>query len=475
MVGSRDYFDKEIDGNFNITTSNRQPGSVFKPIVYAQAFSKGYRPSTVVFDLKTEFSTTCENNPDTCYTPGNYDNVFRGPISLRDALAQSVNIPAVKTLYLAGIRDSLNLAKKMGLETLTNIDQYGLTLVLGGGEVRPIDVATAYSIFAADGLKNERKPILKITNSSGDIVFNIEDENYKPERVLNETVARDISDVLSDNNARTPAFGSNSPLYFPNNDVAAKTGTTNDYRDAWIVGYTPNITMVAWAGNNDNRSMDKKVAGYVVAPMWNEFFKFALEKREIEYFNDPEQKDLNVKPIIAGFWKGEKTEVVENEDGDERVVVSGKSDGIHSILYYVDRGNPLGDKPINPYQDSQYEMWESSVRNWVNRQDIDNDFEINKDINNNVYIEIISIDENVEYLKNEILVIIPQISDGSEIRSGSVILNNTKIGEIETVGSSFSFIPNEIENIKNRNSLIIDIIDEFGNKYKKEIILKIKE
>lgn len=479
MVGSRNYFDKKIDGNFNITTSERQPGSVFKPIVYAQAFSKGYRPETVVFDLETEFSTACENNSDSCYNPQNYDNIFRGPISFRDALAQSVNIPAVKALYLAGLDDSFDLAKKMGLETLTNADQYGLTLVLGGGEVRPIDVATAYSVFANEGRKNQKTPILKIEDVNGEVLFDVEQEDFRSERVLDLNVARDINNVLTDNEARTPAFGSNSQLYFSNQDVAVKTGTTNDYKDAWIVGYTPNLTTVAWAGNNDNRSMDKKVAGFIVAPMWNEYLQFALSKRDIEFFNDPEPKDLNVKPIIAGYWKGEKTEVVENNDGDQRIVVTGRTDGIHSILHYVDRNNPLGPPPENPYHDSQYELWEEAVRKWVRRQNIDDNFDIQDiddvDFEEENQLEITNIDEDVEYLKDEVLVIIIDLNKEIEIKSSSVILNNKKIGEIESIGSSFNFIPEEVDGIKAVNDLIIEVTDQDGNEYKKQIELKIKQ
>jgi membrane peptidoglycan carboxypeptidase len=166
MVGSRDYFDEKIDGNFNIATTRRQPGSAFKPIVYAEAFNKGYRPETVVFDIPTEFSTTCASGGN-CYSPQNYDNIFRGPMSLRDALAQSVNVPAVKALHLAGIRDSITLARSMGIGTLSNPDQYGLTLVLGGGEVRPIDMATAYGVFANDGIKAETFGILKVEDRKG--------------------------------------------------------------------------------------------------------------------------------------------------------------------------------------------------------------------------------------------------------------------------------------------------------------------
>jgi len=173
MVGSRDYFDEEIDGNFNVATAHRQPGSAFKPIVYATAFNKGYTPDTVVFDLKTEFSTYC--NPDgtpillqykdKCYSPVNYDGKYNGPMTLRNALAQSVNIPAVKTLYLAGLQDSLKTAKDMGINSLTNINQYGLTLVLGGGEVSLLDITSVYSVFANEGIRNSHTPIIKIEDN----------------------------------------------------------------------------------------------------------------------------------------------------------------------------------------------------------------------------------------------------------------------------------------------------------------------
>ena len=159
MVGSRDYFDDKIDGNFNIAIADRQPGSSFKPFVYAAAFKKGYTPETVVFDLKTQFSTTCDpdnqTSQDGCYSPNNYDGKFRGPVNLRNALAQSLNIPAVKTLYLAGIKESLKLARDLGLTTLSNPDRYGLTLVLGGGEVKLLEMVGAYGVFANEGVRNE--------------------------------------------------------------------------------------------------------------------------------------------------------------------------------------------------------------------------------------------------------------------------------------------------------------------------------
>ncbi len=277
MVGSRDYFDKEIDGQFNVAISpNRQPGSTMKPIVYAEAFMKGYTPDTVLFDLKTEFGSQCDAdgkplNPTddpkkVCYSPQNYDEIFRGPITLRNALAQSINVPSIKALYLAGIRDSLGLAKDMGITSLVDADRYGLTLVLGGGEISLLEMTSAYGTFADDGIHVPYRSVLKIFNANG---TEVRLPNQKQSRAMPENIARTISNILSDNTARTPAYGPNSVLYFPTRDVAVKTGTTNDSIDAWTVGYTPNIVIGVWAGNNAHKPMVKKVAGQIVAPMWS--------------------------------------------------------------------------------------------------------------------------------------------------------------------------------------------------------------
>ncbi len=353
MIGSRDYFDKDIEGNFNVATAHRQPGSSFKPFVYASLFNKGYLPETVVYDVKTEFSTAC--NPDgtpksptaNCYMPQNYDDVFVGPISLRNALAQSRNIPAIKVLYLTGIGNALRLAKDMGITSLKSANDYGLTLVLGGGEVSPLDMAGAYGVFANEGIKNKPASILKITDREGNVI-----EEYKPEptRVLEENVALMINDVLSDNNARIPAYGAYSALYLPGYDVAAKTGTTNDFRDTWIVGYSPTIAVAAWAGNNDNTPIEKKVAGLVVAPMWNAFMKEALQIVPKENFKKPIPPDSSSYPAMV---RGE----INAQDP-------------HEILYYIDKENPTIPRSNDPYSDSQFEQWEYPVRLWAISQGI---------------------------------------------------------------------------------------------------------
>lgn len=449
MVGSRDYFDEEIDGNFNIATTERQPGSAFKPFVYAEAFNKGYRPETVVFDVPTEFSTTCASGGN-CYSPQNYDNVFRGPMSLRDALAQSVNIPAVKVLYLAGIQDSLNLAKKMGIETLTNVDQYGLTLVLGGGEVRPLDMATAYGVFANDGIRAKTQGILTVQDRKGKELEKFEEEK---ERVLPEQTARLISSVLSDNTARTPAFGSSSYLNIPG--VAVKTGTTNDYRDAWIVGYTPEISLAAWAGNNDNSSMEKKVAGFIVAPMWNEFMQFALTKKSPSAFTSPEGISSDIKPIIAGNWQ-------YTNDGM-----------IHTILHWVDRNNPLGGQPRNPNSDSQYWLWENAVRAWQGNSPLENNNEENSSEPN---LQIINPANGDVFLKEtEVYVAIQLNNTSTQLKEGVVKINGIQEGKIDTNTKSFSFFPEKLDTIKTSGNLLeVEVEDVDGNKYKDSIVFGTK-
>ena len=375
MVGSRDYFDEEIEGNFNIALAERQPGSSFKPFVYATAFAKGYTPATTLFDVETQFSTTCRSDEfkstDGCYAPGNYDHKFRGPISMRNSLAQSLNITAVKTLYLASITSTLKLARDAGITTLNDPDRYGLTLVLGGGEVRLLDMVGAYGVFAAEGVKNETNSILRIEDKNGRVV---ESSEPSKNRVMDREVALQISDILSDNVARTPLYGSNSLLYFgPGVDVAAKTGTTNDYRDAWILGYTPNLVVGAWAGNNSNKSMAKKISGLIITPMWRDFMDVALAKRESESFPEPVAIAYDIKPVLRSNGQVvDATSIAQNLIDDEDVnaesIANAMYNNIHSILHYVNKNDPLGPYPSNPGSDGQYRLWEYGVNRWKNTQ-----------------------------------------------------------------------------------------------------------
>jgi penicillin-binding protein 1C len=367
MVGSRNYFDKEIDGAFNITTARRQPGSTIKPFVYSEAFLKGYTPETVLFDVKTQFSTNCAPDNLTmdngCYSPENYDGLFRGPITLRNALAQSINIPSVKVLYLAGLSESIRLARDMGIESLSNKGDYGLTLVLGGGEVTPLELTSGYGVFANGGVKVNISPVIEIKNKNGDV---LEKHEPNPIQVLDKEVTLKISSILSDNFARAPSYGQTSALYFPNRDVAVKTGTTNDYRDAWIMGYTPNIAVGAWAGNNDNSPMQKKVAGLIVAPMWRAFMDQVLPKIPEEHFEEPLVEDkFGMKPVLQGIWQGGIFDL--NSNGK---IVTG---GVHSILNWVNKDDPRGLVPEDPKSDFQFERWEYGVRQWAQDHNLIND------------------------------------------------------------------------------------------------------
>ncbi len=363
MVGSRDYFDTDIDGNFNIALAERQPGSAFKPFVYATAFKKGYTPETVVFDLKTQFSTSCAPDNFTsengCYSPENYDHNFRGPVTFRNALAQSLNIPAVKALYLAGIPDSLKMARDLGITTLTDVNRFGLTLVLGGGEVKLLEMVGAYGTFANEGVRNELTSIVSIEDNDGTVL-----EATKPvsKQVLDRDITLQISDILSDNIARTPLFGANSPLYFPGRDVAAKTGTTNDKRDAWVIGYTPNLVVGAWAGNNDNRSMSE-ISGLIITPLWRQFMDVALAKIPAQTFKEPPRTPDTLKPVLRGVWFDPTALVDENNDSDTPLKVENAVSGAHSTLYFVNKDDPRGPQPENQ-TDGQFPLWEYPVTLW---------------------------------------------------------------------------------------------------------------
>ena len=368
MVGSRDYFSEDIDGNFNVTLAKRQPGSSIKPFIYAAAFNKGYLPDTVVFDVKTQFSPLCppdsSSSESPCYAPNNYNHKFVGPINLRNSLAQSLNIPAVKVLYLAGIRDSLKLASDMGLTTLNpnDADRYGLTLVLGGGEVRLIDMTYAYGVFANEGVKAEPRSILRIEDTQGNV---IEENKVVTKQVLDKNVALMISDILSDNVARTPLWGANSLVNFPGRSVASKTGSTNNLRDAWLMGYAPNIAVGTWVGNNDNSAMGGGLSGLIVTPMWREYMDIALKKLPEESFTQPTINKAGVKPIIRGEYI-DTSLLFEQLQENKEIDISSVYSNIHTILHFVNRNDPLGPDPINPNSDDQYANWEYGVQAWKN-------------------------------------------------------------------------------------------------------------
>ncbi|MEK7572962.1 MAG: transglycosylase domain-containing protein [Patescibacteria group bacterium] len=303
MVGSRDYFDTDKEGNFNTALARRQPGSSLKPIIYATAFEKGYTPSTLLMDLKTDFPTDDPKLP--IYTPVNYDGKYRGPMQVRFALGNSLNVPAVKMLAKVGIKDVMQKGYSMGINnwqpTAENLRSVGLSLVLGGRETTLLDEVTAYSVFANKGVKHDPVAILKVTDSKGHKLF--EHKKKDGEKVLSEGVAFLISHILLDNNARSIIFGPSSWLNVSGKTVSVKTGTTDQKRDNWTVGYTPSYAVGVWVGNNDNTAMNAAIASGVTgaSPIWNRIMRLALKDKKDE---QPQKPDSVVALQIDGLGGG---------------------------------------------------------------------------------------------------------------------------------------------------------------------------
>jgi 1A family penicillin-binding protein len=352
MVGSRDYFDKNIDGNFNVTTAFRQPGSAFKPFVYTTLLDKGYTPNTILFDVRTEFSTSCSANSVPlrsgvkCYAPQNYEGGYKGPMTIRAALGESRNIPAVKALYLAGIPDVIKTSKAMGIESLKEPRAYGLSMAIGAADVSLLEMTDGYATLANNGFRNPATPIIRIEDKNGNI---LEEFSTSTKQVINERPVLEMNDILSDPRARNAIF----PLsYIPDGrPVAIKTGTTNDSRDAWIMGYTPSLAVGAWMGNNNNSPMVQRASAIIVAPMWKQFLLEIIKAMPVEDFKKAEpEDDSNLKPVLRGIW--------QNGNG-----FSGYN--VHTILHWVNKDDPRGDPPRNPASDPQYHLWEYGVQNWA--------------------------------------------------------------------------------------------------------------
>ncbi len=465
MVGSYDYFDVKNQGNFNVCLAKRQPGSSFKPFIYLESFLKGYRPETVVFDLKTNFDTTGE--PGREYIPRNFDHRYRGPVTLRAALAQSINVPAVKMLYLAGIKDSIKLAKKLGITTLNHPDRYGLSLVLGGGEVRLLDMVEAYSVFAQNGIKHPQVFILKVLDNKGNVL-----EQYKPaeEQVVDPQKVKLLDSVLDDNKARAPLYGTHNQIQVPGWQIAAKTGTTNNARDAWIFAYTPTYVTGIWAGNNNNTPMEQNGSSIMfVVPIWHHFAQQFLKDKTPEKFEKPDpEKPIN-KPMINGNYI-----VPYIENGQLKPQ-------IHSILWYVDKDNPLGPPPVNPSKDLQFKNWESSVLAWLKTVNLNMDY-FNQPINYQTKLNpMVLSSSSIE--KKEIKIISPlngdfvdnnfqlEINLNSKISLLEVYLNNDLVKSVANLSEGTSTIPIQVNDLKIQNKLFVKAIFSDKKSIQKEIII----
>lgn len=352
MVGSKGYVSKsepegcisgkscEFEGQFNIVTQGlRQPGSSFKPFVYMLAFIQGFTPDTILFDVPTEFSQKPEcnsvpnysNDNKNCYHPQNYDLTFKGPITMKESLAQSLNIPAVKTLHLVGLDEMMQFASKLGFTTLKDKNRFGLSLVLGGGEIKMTEMASAYSILAAEGISHKQAMILRIEDKNGRVLESYNDDS---KQIVDPNYPRLINSILSDRNLRASLFhGSMNLTEVPGYQIALKTGTTNNYIDAWAFGYTPNLVLGVWAGNNDRTPLQKKGGSILAAvPMWHAAMEQMVQSRPNETFTEPIPVTSDI-PMLRGQLD---------------------KSNLHTILYFLDRTG-----------DGQYQNWEAGVQSWI--------------------------------------------------------------------------------------------------------------
>lgn len=475
LVGSKDFDDNEIKGKFDvIMNGSRQPGSSFKPIVYALAFARGYLPQTMVWDVDTVFKTDSGN-----YTPRNYDFRQRGPITLRSALQNSLNTPAVKTLYLVGLGRVLDFTEKLGYTTLTNRSNFGLSLALGGGEVRPIEHASAFAAFANDGIRQPVVSILRVEDHDGVVL----DEWKASEgtRVIDAQAARLLADVMSDNQARSLVFSPAARGYLTLADrpVAAKTGTTNNFKDAWTVGFTPNLATVVWVGNSDGKEMSRGADGSVVAaPIWGGYMKQATKGMAIERFKTPEAPTTD-KPALLGTAIAQKFRVVKatgrlaSDSTPEDLVEDRIYYQPHEILYYIDKDDPTGASPSNPAQDPQFESWERAVQLWVSKATstqfgpppTEVDDQHTPEMQPVVTIVSPQMGEsvNARLLQMQISAATPRV-----IQMYEILLNGQTIGTAN--GNAFSIIlPQDL--VAGRHTLTVIAIDDVGNRGQAEVAI----
>jgi len=449
LVGSANYFDQANEGNFNVATQGlRQPGSAFKPFAYMTAFQKGFTPDTVIWDTPTEFDTT--GNPTKSYKPENYDGSFVGPILMKDALAGSRNIPAVKTLYLAGVNDTISTAEKFGITTLSDRSRFGLSLVLGGGEVKLIDLASAYSVFATEGIKHETTPILKVVDKNGSTLEEYQD---KSEQVVEPQYPRLINDVLSDPELRSKLFSSSLPLTkVPGYQIALKTGTTNDYVDAWAMGYTPTIVVGVWAGNNHREPLTSRGGSVLAAvPIWHDFIVKVISKFSNETFTKPDPLSPD-NPVLRG----------ELVPGDQ-----------HDILYYLGRQN-----------DPQFKNWEDGVSEWLKTNAVDfskftpqpKSALLENSSSNNISDSVVVINSpsNGTVINNQNVNVIATIKSQNPIKKIEVYWNDKLIDTREVDGALSEFVYNSfisVPEINTQNMLSVLAIDRNNKTSRSDAIL----
>ena len=470
MVGSKDFFADPVpngctpgknckfEGNFNVATQGqRQPGSALKPFVYMTMLQQGFLPETILWDVPTEFAagrSDCPadvnfgNNNTRCYHPQNFDNKFRGPVMVKDALAQSVNVPAVKALYLAGIKNVLDNLSSFGITTLNDPNRFGLSLTLGGGEVKLTELAGAYSVLANDGTYHKQAVVLKAEDKNGNVLEEYKDNN---KRVVDSKYPRLIDDILSDVDLRAPLYSSSLGLtVVPGHQIALKTGTTNDYKDAWTIGFTPDMVAGVWVGNNNQESLTSKGSSILAAvPIWHEFMAKALANRPLVTFPRPDHESSS-NPIIRG-------ELVRGE--------------YHEMLYYLGRVN-----------DSQFNNWEEGVKRWL----LTNQVNINK-FKTTASVPVVETTPNAP--AGDIGLTINSPGNGGFFTDTIVInayaYSNNKISKLEVYlndnlidsrvgdfGKSYKYTASlKPNNLDLQNVLVVRVTDVVGTQSSKQVII----
>lgn len=490
MVGSADYFNAAIDGNYNDTTALRQPGSTFKPFVYATLFEKGYTPQTILYDIPMQFSTLC--NPDgapkdstasstkVCYSPGEYDNKYEGPLTIHQALPQSRNLPAVQALYLAGINDSIKTATDMGITSLNDPGRYGLTLVLGGGEVSLLDMTSAYGVFANDGVRNPYRSILEVDDNKGNV---LEQATLDPSQVIQAEAARNINDILSDDSDGIRMASIKPIADSVGRQVAIKTGTTNDYRDVWTMGYTPNLVVGAWAGNNDNHPMNDAISALIITPVWGAFMSQVAGNFPPEDFKTPQPTPTDIKPVLRGIWQGGSSYWIDTVSGKVATPHTPPEtkkevlfNSVHPILQWVNKDDPRGPAPTDPSQDPQYVNWEYAVRTWfATWQKSHPDFKettnftiptATDDVHipaNMPVISVTSPQEDAAIDPNKLLTISLRETGRYPAQKSEVYLNGRYVMTNTQNPLVISFVPNDIGSLQATDTLSVTLYDTVYN------------
>lgn len=371
MVGSRDFFATDttdyngkkvsFEGMFNvITQGKRQPGSAIKPVMYATALQRGYTAASLIMDTKTVFPD--QGGKD--YTPVNYDDKYHGPVQVRFALGSSLNVPAVKMLAQVGIKNMLTNAYNMGISTLIptdeNISRFGLSITLGGGDVIPFEFANAFSAFANGGNKVDSVAILKVTDRDGKMLYEHKNTSGK-KQVLDSGIAFIISHILLDNNARLLTFGPNSYLNIQGRQIAVKTGTTDDKRDNWTIGWTPNVLVLAWVGNNDNSPMGQIASGVTgAAPIWRRVILEAIKEKPVLDFQKPDNVTaLTIDALLGGL------PAKDNPTRSEYFIKGTEPQSISPM--YIDYDNKLYLKLTekDPVSTDGQNRWQQGIDQWI--------------------------------------------------------------------------------------------------------------